>query len=392
MSRRVCKLLALAACMVVSLGTAGQQRHLYQDTALYALFGKLEQAGHDTVNIFHLGDSHVQAGFFPGAVAAVLKARFGNAGPGFVFPYSLAGTNGPDQFRWSSNVRWESERIVDKQWTAPRAPGGIVLYSKAPVAQVNARLPEGIQRWLSISDLYKGDSIEADHEIHLPKTADHFTDSWEGTRLAFYGMILRNGEPGVLYHSVGINGAQFMHYNRSEGVIEAQMRYFQPQLVILSLGTNEAFGGVTPAQLRAEMETMTRAIRTHAPGAAILFTTPPSGMMKKRQKPYRKKGSKKVYYRTSYVRNTLTGPLRDAMLSFCRDNGYACWDLYGLMNQDQRFKRAWSPDHIHFNANGYRLQGQLLGDALLQSYSRWKNTLNRQDAVLEKPVGAAAVQ
>jgi len=33
------------------------------------------------------------------------------------------------------------------------------------------------------------------------------------------------------------------------------------------------------------------------------------------------------------------------------------------------FAGAWAPDHIHFSARGYQLQGRLLYEALRRSYA-----------------------
>ncbi|HEY1164862.1 MAG TPA: hypothetical protein VGE90_06830 [Chitinophaga sp.] len=35
------------------------------------------------------------------------------------------------------------------------------------------------------------------------------------------------------------------------------------------------------------------------------------------------------------------------------------------------FAAGWAPDHIHFNARGYQLQGRLLYEALHQAYKAY---------------------
>src|SRR5690606_19372189 len=61
---------------------------IQQDTALYGFFALLEQADSTVVNVLHLGDSHIQAGFLPVTTGAALQKEFGNAGRGWVFPYN----------------------------------------------------------------------------------------------------------------------------------------------------------------------------------------------------------------------------------------------------------------------------------------------------------------
>ncbi len=356
-----------------------QRKFLYNDTALHRFYALLQQADTQVVSILHLGDSHVQAGFLPDAVAVRLKARFGDAGRGWVFPYNLAGTNGPGGYRWSSNARWDAERMVDKGNERMESPGGIVIRTTSPAPALsftaNPLIPVH-----TIECFYDGPPVEVNGAVveagnttaivTMDSTMYGFRLQWPGS-VAFYGAVLKNGEPGVLYHAIGVNGAQFSHYNKPGNAVQAQMEALRPQLVIISLGTNEAFGGVTPVQLRQDMTATVAAIRERAPQACILFTTPPSGMMKKRQVPYRKKGSRKVYYRTRYTRNEQAQVLRGAMVQYCRENGLAYWDLYQAMPQDKRFARAWSHDHVHFNAYGYTLQGTLLYEALEAGYTNF---------------------
>ncbi|WP_198673863.1 GDSL-type esterase/lipase family protein [Chitinophaga alhagiae] len=384
-------------------GAQAQRKFLYNDTALHRFYALLRQADSQVVSILHLGDSHVQAGFLPAAVATPLKAQFGNAGPGWVFPYNLAGTNGPDGYRWSSNIRWEAERVVERGNSFMESPAGMLIRTShsAPVLTFSSKPAMPLR---SATCFYKGPAVEVNGagiiagedaaavekmagatvgETSGPFTENQariewdtaittFTLRWPGA-VMFYGAVLANGEPGILYHGIGVNGAQFAHYNKPGNAVAAQMKALAPQLVILSLGTNEAFGGVSAAQLRQEMETTVAAIRQNAPEACLLFTTPPSGMMKKRQVPYRKKGSRRVYYRTTYARNPQVAVIREAMVQYCKENGFAWWDLYQAMPQDKRFACAWSGDRVHFNAYGYTLQGTLLYEALEAGYSAFNH-------------------
>ncbi|SIO50741.1 GDSL-type esterase/lipase family protein [Chitinophaga niabensis] len=372
-SRSSCRILV---CILITCSASAQQKFLYNDTCLYPFFAYLQDKG--TAKVFHLGDSHVQAGFLPNAVAAGLKKKFGDAGTGWVFPYNLAGTNGPDNYRWSSNIRWSADRIVDRNISAWPGPGGIAIAGNNPVltytgqniTEVKAFFKEGT------AEINDGELTQEDAgfgkaaliRFHGPQTT--FSLRWPSQTVRFYGAIVYSGDPGILYNSIGINGAQFMHYNQDAATIPTQMAILEPQLVIISLGTNEAFGGVSATQLRQEMDKTVTAIRENAPEATILFTTPPSGMMKKRQVPYKKKG--KTRYRISYVSNSQVAVIRAEMIRFCKDNDIAWWDFHEVMKADKNFARGWSQDHVHFNAFGYTRQGNLLYDAIIASWEKWQ--------------------
>lgn len=385
-SRRTCKRLILVWFFIGGCAAAfAQRKHLYNDTSLYPVYALLQQSGDTAIPVLHLGDSHVQAGFFPDAVKNRLREKFGDAGPGWVFPYNLAGTNGPNGYRWSSNVRWNDERMVQRNISQWPGPGGITISRPEGPAQLTFTGPPVTKMRYFFEGKPAGDNQGFVWEEQLEedlRMAELQNDSAQNMVKAgfvsirrFYGAVAENGEPGILYHAIGINGAQFSHYNQFGGRITvSQMELLKPALVIISLGTNEAFGGVSAAQLRLEIGKMTAEMKKISPEVRFLFTTPPSGMMKKRQVPYKKKGKKRTYYRVSYAKVPQATTLRDAMITMCNENGWAYWDLFGAMKADARFTRAWSGDRVHFNAYGYQLQGQLLAEALLASYEQWNQT------------------
>ncbi len=66
---------------------------IINDSTLQTFFAKLK-SGQQTVNIVHIGDSHIQGNMLTAEVRRLLQEKFGNAGRGLVFPYSLVRTSG----------------------------------------------------------------------------------------------------------------------------------------------------------------------------------------------------------------------------------------------------------------------------------------------------------
>ena len=64
--------------------------------------------------MIHIGDSHIQADIFSGRVRTLLQdsAAFGNGGRGLVFPYPLAKTNNPWNYKVTSTGVWTGCRNV----------------------------------------------------------------------------------------------------------------------------------------------------------------------------------------------------------------------------------------------------------------------------------------
>ena len=73
---------------------------------------QLKKGSNKTINILHIGDSHLQADFMTNVIRITLQQAFGNSGRGLIFPYRLAKTNEPFNYRTSTNVVWDSKRCV----------------------------------------------------------------------------------------------------------------------------------------------------------------------------------------------------------------------------------------------------------------------------------------
>jgi LysM repeat protein/lysophospholipase L1-like esterase len=93
------------------------------------------------INIFHVGDSHIQADLMTNAVRERLQNEYGNGGRGLVFPYNLAKTNGPWDVRFSSNGSFNSFRNIKPLSNENIGLTGILLQTKRDdfAIELNAR-------------------------------------------------------------------------------------------------------------------------------------------------------------------------------------------------------------------------------------------------------------
>lgn len=117
-------------------------------SAIVPFFRRLERLGDgfyplkgQKVNIVHVGDSHIQADLFTDKVRKLLQQQFGNAGRGFVFPHSLARTNGSSDIRFTSTAAWQNHRVIGPPDGSPVGLGGIALYTTSDdfVVEFNAK-------------------------------------------------------------------------------------------------------------------------------------------------------------------------------------------------------------------------------------------------------------
>lgn len=354
-------------------------------TGLDSFYQKLYQLktnGSGTVSIVHIGDSHIQADFLSGEVRDGLQEFFGNAGRGLVFPYQVAKSNAPDDIRSSSSTAWEYNRIAHPELSGPYGISGFGLRTNSSVANINLFLRAGFSYFnrlkfftdTSNSWIVKTDSNDVSYELKreegdtslysevvLERPAFGFSLSSlpsDNTK-EFYGVSLENSQPGLLYHTIGVNGARYDQYN-SASLLWKQLPALKADLYIISLGTNEAQGSIVHAAFARELTEFIGNLKKASPNAAVLITTAPD----------------------SYKRRRFNPALREvntALLNFCNNNYIPIWDLYRITNgygsaYSWAKRGLMSRDRVHFTAEGYRLQGNLLLIALARGYNSYVNT------------------
>jgi len=162
---------------------------------------------------------------------------------------------------------------------------------------------------------------------------------------------------GVFYQSAGINGARFETYNQSD-VFWQEMEKLQPDLFIISLGTNDAQAAqFNENSFLQDVTTLLAKMKKASPSGAILVTTTADSF---------KAGNS----------NRELWNINLSLFSYCGTHNIPAWDMYRVTNG---FGSAWNwwrkgmlnRDGIHFTANAYKIQGQLLYNALAKGYNSY---------------------
>jgi lysophospholipase L1-like esterase len=378
--------------------------------------------GARVVRILHFGDSHVAADLWTGDLRALLQARFGDGGPGYVMPgrpwkyfrhsraRSLSG-NGwqrcglkddpgtgivgfsrvslrpglPSkkkmepaglesecrgvEIQFAAGGDWDRTVTVDGQPLSKE----VLLPADAetgalPAADVPAEIPElppvlpPIPHRCVSSPL--GDSgyslfTESNRDL-LPPGSHRIEVEVSGDALLL-GMDLRSGEPGVLVDALGLNGSELTDLECwGSGVRADLMRHGNPALIVVSFGTNDMGGkGFDPAVYRETCLRVLRSLRSDAPGAAILVTGP----MDRGGKSKKSRGLMQDRSRA------ITGAMREAALQA----GCAFWDGRAAMGGEGSMSRWASAglaqrDQVHLTDPGYRQFARFLFDALIKAF------------------------
>ncbi|MDR1780426.1 MAG: GDSL-type esterase/lipase family protein [Tannerella sp.] len=370
--------------------------------SLDAFLAELEKlmSGEDTVvNIVHLGDSHTQAGFYTGQIMRTLQEVFGNAGRGWISPLKLAKINEPKDYFITSNVNnWIAGRCIQAELKCPIGPGAVGISSESDNIDFTIRIApvNGVGYAFNQAVMYR----DSNAVPMLPKAtdttatfvcwgdnssaADIATDTFRlanetdeltlqsvkrfGTAKSvncYFGFSLTNGNPGILYHAVGQNGAMFSHYLRPDYF--SRLALLKPSLLVVSLGTNESFAG---ARFRAELfesqvDSLVKLVRAAMPETAILLTTPAESFRRINKR---------------YERNKVIGQISSILCKYAEKEQLACFDVYTATGGEQsclNWEKAGllGRDHVHYNAEGYAKQGKMLSKALIRMMLNRENEL-----------------
>ncbi|MDL2223826.1 GDSL-type esterase/lipase family protein [Bacteroidales bacterium OttesenSCG-928-M06] len=365
-------------------------------TRLNQFFHKIDTLlvrGEGRINILHIGGSHVQADMFSHQVRQNLDAINGEfqAPRGFIFPYTIAKTNNPTSYKVSYTGKWDGERNVKRNREKSLGVGGITVYTGDPEAQIEITLnPDSTFRWdfdrlrlmgyvedgscMVTPVLYwNNDTIEGlidlmtdTYVFELPEPDYSFSvgfiqqDTIPHTFIV-NGFVTENETPGIVYHSIGINGASVPSYLGCED-FEKELAVLNPDLVIFGIGINDATAkDFKKNEFKQNYAYLLEMIERVNPDCAFLFIT--------NNDSFRKVSRKK------YVVNPNGTIARKAFFELAEEYQGGVWDLFSLMgglNSMRKWQNAKLArvDKVHFTKAGYTLIGDMMYNALVNYYKQ----------------------
>jgi lysophospholipase L1-like esterase len=351
---------------------------------------QLQLSNDRKVNIVHIGDSHIQADYMTSIIRRNFHRHFGNAGRGLIVPLHVAHTNEPNNFKTASNASWNSKRCVFPEQPLPIGIGGVTIETTNPEANLEIYMND---LWLdynfnTLTLFYEKDAKSFDflvRDIHGKELGrmDYFTQdssrnfsriTWEKkidaisiqtvktnpdqSRAIVYGAVLENSLNGVLYHTIGVNGAKFKHYNEAKR-FAAQTAGLHTDLFIISLGTNESIDyPYLEKTFPEQVDKLLSKLREINPLAEFILVTP-QDVFRRKNKP-----------------NPGILQVREKIIQYAVENGFAFYDLYRAMGGEHSAK-SWSQhallggDGIHLTKDGYEYQGNLFYHALMKGYNSY---------------------
>ena len=335
--------------------------------------------GRGDVRILHIGGSHVQGGTWTNTLRKNLMAlRYGmDGGRGLVFPYSAAGTNTPMGYQTSYTGTWTSSRCL-KPETVTGLSGMTVSTADTAATVSLDLLPEERKLWdlrftvrsadilgygdlepviLSGRDTVRGQQLGERWHFELPHYMDYLRIGFVGFpgKYTIKGVYLDNPANGLTVSEVGVNGAATSSFLKCEDFTR-DLLLVKPDLVIFSIGINDLQGADFDARrFVSNYGRLVQMVRRANPHCAFLFTSCNDSWKGGRSNPFGARA-------------------QQAFEEIAAGCDGAFWDLYEIMGGSGSMD-AWvgaglaRADHIHFTPEGYTILGNLLFNALMDTYA-----------------------
>jgi lysophospholipase L1-like esterase len=347
----------------------------------------------DNAVVLHYGDSPTTADLITADARAMLQKQFGDAGSGFVLiarPWAWYGHRGVEMS--ASNFK------VDVAGT-PEAPKdglyglGAASFRGSAGAVAHWTLKDAHHSRVEVAYLTqpgggtftvetKGDagvlelgSVQTDGEqapgyasFEIPDGSTEFTLRVTSGSVRLYGMDFRKPGPGVVYSSLGINGANvtLLSHAMNGAHWAAQLQHYHPDLVVVAFGTNESgFPKFVDGTWGPELKAAVRRIRAAVPDASVLLMSP---MDRGERKESGEIGTVEAMPRLVDIESKAAAELGVAFF-----NTFEAMGGEGTMakwyNGEPRLVGA---DFIHPMPAGARIVGELLYTALRDGYNEYK--------------------
>lgn len=373
----------------------------------FAQLWALQQRGQpQVVTVLHYGDSPTTADLITGDIRSMLQERFGDAGKGFNL--------GAKPWAWYGH---RDVDMSDKGWTSSQKDATPVGRMKASVyglgggifaggvgAQTTYTLRGAAQTSVVVDYLgTSGGTLAVSgngtrlatidtagsgamtREVALPDGTTVVKLEVTGGTVKLFGVDFRRGTNGVIYDSLGLNGATTTVLSRTfdPATWAAELQAARPSLIVINYGTNESqFGGLVET-LDRELRAAIEKTRAAAPGVPILVMSPMD------------RGEH------AGLSDIHTNPLIPRIVAIqqqvAADEHCAFFNTYAAMGGDGTMARWYAAkprlitaDLIHPTPQGAEYVAQLMVAALYRSYDQWKATHGIGVVVVQDPVAAAA--
>jgi lysophospholipase L1-like esterase len=356
-----------------------------------------------TVRILHYGDSPTTGDLITADARAMLQKQFGDAGSGFVLiarPWAWYNHRGVEM---DASSHWKIDIAGIAQLKDGMHGLGGVSFIGSPGATAHWRLRNGAHATIEAAYLIQPDggafAVEADDKVlgevetagelktagyasfNIPPGISNFTVRVTRGTVRLYGAEFRKASPGVMYSSLGINGANvtLLSHAFNERHWAAELHHYKPDLVIVNYGTNESgYAQFVDKTWGPEMKEVVRRLHAALPGGSVLLMSPMD----------RGERNKAGDIETISVLPRLV----QIESRVANETGVAFFNTFQAMGGPGTMGRWYAADprlvgadFIHPMPQGAKIVGELLYNALRDGYNQYKlRQLSGSGAVSKK--------
>jgi lysophospholipase L1-like esterase len=362
-----------------------------------------------TTRILHYGDSPTTGDLITADARAMLQKQFGDAGVGFILiarPWAWYNHRGVEM---DASSNWKIDvALVAQLKDGMHGLGGVSFIGSAG-ATARWRMKTR-QDTIEVAYLSQPDggafAVDADDKelgvvetapptapetmpeppapptktpgyalFEIPAGATKFTVRVTRGTVRLYGVEFRGHSNGVIYSSLGINGANVTVLSHLVNAAHwtAALRHYKPSLVIVNYGTNESgYPKFVDTSWAHELREVVRRLHAALPDASILLMSP---MDRGERNPAGEIATMQALPRLVGIESKVAAETGTAFFNTFEAMGGA-----GTMARWYAAEpRLVSADFIHPTSNGAKIVGELLYKSLSDGYNEYKlRQLNHQ--------------
>ena len=387
-----------------------------------ALHGLKTGARMTPVEVLQIGDSHTAGDFVSSGVRVRLQARFGEAGRGVMPPGVPFKYYAPRQVDVTQSDGWRLEPsfpLTPGQPSVFGLSGWRLVSQKSGASMTMSADPEALfdratlcalaapgAGTLVVSAASTRTRIDLGQAKPGPRCSSVAFDgpqktleiAAEGPPTVLLSFATWRWRPGVSWSNLGVIGTELTDFAaRDDAILRAELKAYDPQLIVLAFGTNEgARKSLDAAAYQQLMREQLRRLKRLDPGAAILVLGPPDSNTTRSDIP--EDGVHDLNFacapltpaeRADYAGRVAARdpalarwypppnlePVREAQRRAAAAEGVGFWDWNTRMGGPCTAHRLSRPavgemrgDHVHFTNDGGDWIGGLITDDLMAAY------------------------
>ena len=351
--------------------------------------------------VTHYGDSPITNDGITATIRRLLQTRFGDAGHGFILMDRPWAWYGHQAITYTSGGGWDNNPMIGGRtgdgmfglggvWFTSAGAGKYARFGPAAEGETGKSFsrmdvyylqqPGGGQLSLSINGentqtvSTSGSSVRSGFsEIKASQAGENsFEVRTAGGDVRLFGAVLENDGPGVVYDSLGVNGAYagLLATVMNEDHWREQLQHRKPNLVVINYGTNESQYASADQLERydKDLREVVRRVRASLPEASILILSP-------MDRGQRAAGGK-------IITKPSIPMIVDMQRRVALDTGCAFFNIFKAMGGEGTMAKWYAGtgknhyvggDLTHPTTEGAEMVGRLIYEALNDGYAKYKS-------------------